>query len=75
LSDWAAAGGGRGGGLVAADLLVIIRMLFFLTADFGCVTKTLRLPKIKQLAMSFLKGVEETGSHHLNFLVTPKCVT
>jgi hypothetical protein len=36
LGDWAAAGGGGGGRLVAADLLVFIRLLIFLTADFGC---------------------------------------
>jgi hypothetical protein len=36
LGDWAAAGGGGGGQLVAVDLLIFIRMLIFLTADFGC---------------------------------------
>jgi hypothetical protein len=36
LGDWTAAGGGRGGQLVAVDLLVFIRMLIFLTEDFGC---------------------------------------
>jgi hypothetical protein len=39
LGEWAAASGGRGGWLVAADLLIFIRMLIFLTADFGCVMK------------------------------------
>jgi hypothetical protein len=41
LGDWAVAGGNRGGGLVVADLLVFIRMLIFLTADFGFATKQL----------------------------------
>jgi hypothetical protein len=35
LGDWTAAGGGGGGLLVVADLLVLIKMLIFLTADFG----------------------------------------
>jgi hypothetical protein len=43
LGDWAAAGGGRGGRLVVADL-VFIRILIFLMADFGCVTKKLSVP-------------------------------
>jgi hypothetical protein len=48
LGKWAVASGGGGGRLVAADLLVFIRMLIFLTADFGCVTKKLCAPKIEQ---------------------------
>jgi hypothetical protein len=39
MGDWVAAGGGRGGLLVGLDLLIFIRMLTFLTADFGCDTK------------------------------------
>ncbi len=31
-----------------ADLLIFIRMLIFLTADFGCVTKKLGALKIVQ---------------------------
>ncbi len=38
---------------LVADLLVFIRMLIFLTADFGCVTKKLCAPKIEQESMSF----------------------
>jgi hypothetical protein len=34
--------------LAATDLLVFIRMLIFLTADFGCVTKKSCAPKIEQ---------------------------
>ncbi len=37
---------------MAADLLIFIRMLIFLTADFGCVTKKLCAPKIEQESMS-----------------------
>ncbi len=33
---------------MAADLLVFIRMLIFLTADFGCITKKSCAPKIEQ---------------------------
>jgi hypothetical protein len=51
LGEWAAASGGGVGWLVVADLLVFIRMLIFLTADVGCVKKTLCAPKIKQVSM------------------------
>jgi hypothetical protein len=39
LGDWAVAGSGKRGWLMVADLLIFIRVLFFLTADFGCATK------------------------------------
>jgi hypothetical protein len=39
LGDKVAAGGSRGGWLVSADLLISIRMVIFLRAKFGCVTK------------------------------------
>jgi hypothetical protein len=43
LGEWAAASGDGGGWVVATDLLIFIRMLTFLTADFGCVTKKIML--------------------------------
>jgi hypothetical protein len=38
LGDWVETGGDGGGWLVVADL-IFIRMLIFLMAGFGCVTK------------------------------------
>jgi hypothetical protein len=52
LGERAVASGGGGGRLVVVDLLVFIRMLIFLTADFGCVTKKSCAPKIEQEGMS-----------------------
>ncbi len=45
MGEWAAASGGGGGRLVAVDLLIFIRMLIFLTADFG---QKSCAPKIEQ---------------------------
>jgi hypothetical protein len=52
LGEWAVASSGGGGWLVVADFLVLIRMLFYLTADFGCVMKKSCAPKIEQEPMS-----------------------
>jgi hypothetical protein len=48
LGEWSAASNGGGGWLVTADLLAFIRMLIFLTADFGCVMKKSCSPKMEQ---------------------------
>jgi hypothetical protein len=54
--------------VVAADLLIFIRMLFFLTADFGCVTKKSCAPKNKQTIHSKMrheKGKKSGGNRIL----------
>jgi hypothetical protein len=41
--------------LAATDLLIFIRMLFFLTANFGCVMKKLCAPKNEQTIHSKMR--------------------
>jgi hypothetical protein len=62
LGEWAAARGSGGGQLVAVDLLVFIRMLIFFTADFGCVTKKSRAPKIKQESTTGVLTIDALNS-------------
>ncbi len=47
---------------MAADP-VLIRMLFFLTADFGCVMKKSCAPKNEQTIHSEMKGKRDSGGN------------